>query len=270
MDTLLRSRELIERLAPERRAVTEHALYGEIRDLAALRTFTRTHVFAVLDFMSLLKRLQRDLTCVELPWCPPADRAAARLVNEIVLGEESDEDGRGAHGSHFELYLAAMGELGAERGPVERLVAQLAQGVELPLALARCGAPPHAARFVTSTWKLARHGTLPEVAAAFALGREDVIPDMFLALVREAERARPAGFASLRYYLERHIHLDGQEHSPKALALLERLGGDDAARWRAMEAAARAALVERRILWDGVLAELRAAPERATALASAR
>lgn len=257
-----RARALIERLAPERRAVTEHPLYASIRSLDDLRIFARAHVFAVFDFMSLLKRLQRELTCVELPWRPPTDRAAARLVNEIVLGEETDEDGRGGHGSHFELYLAAMGELGAERGPIERLVQELGQGVELPHALARCGAPAHAARFVSSTWTVARHGALHEVAAAFALGREDVIPEMFLALVHEAERARPQGFAALRYYLERHIHLDGEEHSPKALALLERLGGDDPQRWREMELAARAALVERRLLWDGVQAEL-AAPAQA-------
>jgi len=253
-----RARALIERLSPGRLAVTQHTLYASIRTLEDLRVFARSHVFAVFDFMSLLKRLQRELTCVELPWRPPADRAAARLVNEIVLGEESDEDGRGGHGSHFELYLAAMGELGAERGPIERLVGDLGQGVELPHALARCGASPHAARFVTSTWRVARHGSLHEVASAFALGREDVIPEMFLALVREAEHARPAGFAALRYYLERHIHLDGEEHSPKALALLERLGGDDEQRWREMEVAARMALSERRALWDGVQAELAA------------
>lgn len=263
-----RARALIERLAPERRAVTQHPLYASIRSLDDLRIFARAHVFAVFDFMSLLKRLQRELTCVELPWRPPADRAAARLVNEIVLGEETDEDGQGGHGSHFELYLAAMGELGAERGPIERLVQELRQGVELPHALARCGAPPHAARFVSSTWAVARHGALHEVAAAFALGREDVIPEMFLALVHEAERARPQGFAALRYYLERHIHLDGEEHSPKALALLERLGGDDPQRWREMELAARAALVERRLLWDGVRSELD--PSALPTVASAR
>jgi len=260
--TSSRLQTLVERLAPERRAVTAHALYGEIRALEDLRLFTRTHVFAVFDFMSLLKRLQRELSCVELPWRPPADRAAARLVNEIVLGEESDVDPRGGHASHFELYLEAMRELGAERAPIESLLAALARGSELPAALADAGAPPHAVRFTTRTWTLARDGALHEVAAAFALGREDVIPEMFLAIVREAERARPGGHALLRHYLERHVQLDGEEHSPKALALLERLGQDDPRRYAEMERAARDALVERRLLWDGVLAELRARGRR--------
>ena len=249
--------DLVARLAPERQAVVRHPLYAAIRDLDDLRVFTRTHAFAVFDFMSLLKRLQRELTCVELPWRPRADRAAARLVNAIVLGEESDEDGRGGHGSHLELYLRAMAELGADRGPIERTLAALQAGAGLPGALAQATAPAHAHRFVLATWAVAERGALHEVAAAFALGREEVIPDMFLALVHEAERGTPGTLGSLRFYLERHIHIDGTEHTPLAFALLARLAGDDEQKWQEMESAARLALEERTLLWDGVLAELR-------------
>lgn len=251
-----RIRALSERLAPERAAVVAHPLYASIRDLEDLRVFARTHVFAVLDFMSLLKRLQRELTCVALPWHPRADREAARLINEIVLAEESDEDGRGGHASHFELYLEAMAELGADRGPIERTLAALAHGHALPAALAAAGVPAHAQRFVRATWELCERGTCAEVAAAFALGREEIIPDMFLALVHEAELRLPGALSSLRHYLERHIHLDGDQHAPHALHLLARLAGDDEPTWEAMENAARRALEERKLLWDGVCAEL--------------
>jgi hypothetical protein len=247
---------LAETLAPVRARVTQHPLYASLRDLDALRHYTSRHVFAVWDFMSLLKRLQRELTCVELPWQPPVDRAAARLVNEIVLAEESDADGRGAHGSHYELYRRGMDELGADTRPIDDFQRELRECGDVDAALSRSAAPPECARFVRATWNMASRGALHEVAAAFALGREDVIPDMFVTLVREAEHCAPGRFATLRHYLERHIHLDGELHTPLALALLARLAGRDERKWGEIERAARAALVERIALWDGVQAGL--------------
>ncbi len=91
-----------------------HPLYGRIRDEEMLRRFLESHVYCVWDFQSLLKALQRGLTCVEVPWLPSADPEARRLVNEIVLDEESDEVPGGRHLSHFELYLEAMDAAGAD------------------------------------------------------------------------------------------------------------------------------------------------------------
>ncbi|TAJ21185.1 MAG: DUF3050 domain-containing protein [Planctomycetota bacterium] len=266
MDDLARRRlaTLAAALAPARARVTRHPLFVALADLDDLRLYASRHVFAVWDFMSLLKRLQRDLTCVGLPWQAPADGAAARLVNEIVLAEESDDDGAGGHCSHYELYRRGMRELGADERPIERFQLALRELGDVERALDASEAPPACARFVRATWSVASRGALHEVAAVFALGREDIIPEMFRALLAEAERCAGGRFATLRHYLERHVHLDGDVHTPHALALLVRLGGDDARRWGEMRAAAERALDERAALWDGVLAELvdRRAPVR--------
>lgn len=95
MNSVSRYQQIQASLEPLRRKLLEHPVYGQIQSLDALQLFMQHHVFAVWDFMSLLKSLQRTLCCVDVPWLPPTDRVSARLINEIVLGEESDEDGCG-------------------------------------------------------------------------------------------------------------------------------------------------------------------------------
>ena len=72
--------ETIElRLAPLRRQVAGHPLYARVRTIEDVRIFMQSHVFAVWDFMSLLKALQRTLTCVDVPWTPTRFPGAAAL-----------------------------------------------------------------------------------------------------------------------------------------------------------------------------------------------
>ena len=77
------------------------------------------HVYAVWDFMSLLKALQIELTCTTLPWKPVGDTKIRRLINSIVLEEESDVDADGNPSSHYEMYLDAMIECGADTKKIE-------------------------------------------------------------------------------------------------------------------------------------------------------
>jgi hypothetical protein len=100
--------ELKSALAADRAALVEHSLYARLTGLRDVRVFMEHHVFAVWDFMSLLKSLQREVTCVGVPWVPRGDPTVRRLVNEIVLAEESDDGVRETYTSHFELYRAAM------------------------------------------------------------------------------------------------------------------------------------------------------------------
>lgn len=248
---------LEQKLHPLRQELVTHPVYAMVVDQASLRVFMASHVFAVWDFMCLLKTLQRRLTCVEVPWLPPADPLAARLINEIVLGEETDEIAPHRYTSHFDLYLAAMEEVGADVGPVRRFLAALREGTTPEKALAALPIPESTRRFVLDT--LSTCGTpTPEVAASFLLGREDLVPAMFRSLIAELERHRTC-CDSLRLYLDRHVQLDEETHAPLARKLLANLCGEDPASWDRVTAAARTALSARRVLWDGVVAALRAA-----------
>ena len=254
---------LNSQVAGERAALLAHPVYSAVSSLPRLRFFMETHVFAVWDFMSLLKTLQRRLTSIAIPWTPPRSRVAARLVNSLVLAEESDEvelwhgSSERAPISHFELYVRAMGEVGADTGPIHRHLAALEAGASVNAALEAAAAPVHAAAFVRTTFALLEDPHDEAVAAAFLVGREDLVPEMFRRLLPEVARVRPEPAArSLPLYLARHIDLDEEEHGPLARRLLAELCHDDATAWSRAADAGRRALGARRALWDGVVSSL--------------
>jgi hypothetical protein len=102
-----------DHLATLRAKLLDHPIYGEVGSVADLRLFMEDHVFAVWDFMSLLKRLQQDITCTRVPWFPADSARAARLINDIVIGEETDVGPDGSYVSHLDLYLRAMADVGS-------------------------------------------------------------------------------------------------------------------------------------------------------------
>ncbi len=238
---------LVERytaLAEFKRKLLAHPIYAQVNSLPRLRIFMASHVFAVWDFMSLLKRLQRDLTCTDLPWLPVTDAVSARLINEIVLAEESDVGLDGTPISHLGLYLAAMGEVGADTRQFRGFARLLHEGATVEQALNEADVPPHVEAFVTTTIEIARHARLDEVLAVFLHGREDIIPAMFERLLHGLDgRLAAPRFA---FYLHRHIDLDAVAHGPAATEILDRrLAADPAAGMRAIDAAIAA--VEARI-----------------------
>lgn len=243
-------------LLPTRQRLLAHGLYHQIQSLDDLRLFMSHHVFAVWDFMSLLKALQRDLTCVTLPWVPTANPATRRLINEIVLEEESDVDPQGRPTSHFELYLQAMRACGADTAPAERLLAALATGQSVAAALEAAGAPASVQQFVNTTFDIIGAGQPHAVAAAFTYGREDLIPDMFRQLVGRLQAQFPGQLDTFIYYLDRHIQLDEEVHTPLAQQMVRELCADDSLRWQAAQNVAQRSLEARLALWDGVLGAL--------------
>lgn len=252
-----------------RASLLSHPIYDRIDDVGALRVFMESHVFAVWDFMSLLKSLQRAVTCTTVPWVPPPDRICARLINEIVLEEESDEPEKGRFTSHFELYIDAMREVGADPSAVLAVVESVRRGEDPRPAMQ--GVPIATREFTLTTLRLAG-GPPHAVAAAFLLGRESIIPGMFRRILGEVNArgdrwSRVTGvvrrkfrtvdrYANLRLYLDRHIDLDGGDHTPMGERLLMVLCGTDKRRWEEAGEAARTALRARIEMWSGLCERL--------------
>jgi Protein of unknown function (DUF3050) len=238
-------------LADLRTQLELHPVFEALTDINHLRQFMRAHVFAVWDFMSLLKRLQRDLTCTEVPWLPPRDRIAAHLINEIVLGEESDLRPDGEPASHLDIYIDAMREVGADTAQFERFLDLVEGGMEPLDAMHTVGAPEHVRTFVAHTLRVAREDTTLAVMTNFFHGRENVIPQMFNALLTRwhiDENEAPM----FVFYLKRHIEVDGESHGPMAQQIINRAVGNDPRRKEQVLQAAVESVSARIALWDGV------------------
>jgi Protein of unknown function (DUF3050) len=248
--------ELQTRLRPLRSALLDHALYRHIDSLDALRLFLAHHVFAVWDFMSLLKALQRHLCCVTVPWRPSAHPLACRIINEVVLSEESDVDGKGGYASHFALYHRAMSRCGADTSGIDRFLTVLQERMPVRDAITRSEVPVASRRFVLRTFTLLEADNPCAIAAAFALGREDLLPDLFRQVVDALNVEIRGNLDDFRYYLDRHIGLDGDEHGPMALKLVELLCGNDERHWQLASEAAEESMKARLELWDGILAAI--------------
>jgi hypothetical protein len=234
-----------------------HTVYEKIETLADLRLFMEHHVYCVWDFMSLLKFLQSELTPVSIPWMPSEDSEVQRLINEIVVEEETDELPNGTFTSHFNMYLEAMKEVGADILKVKTFLNNIkTQG----LAESLISLPGPSKEFTFKTFSFIKSGNPHIAAVAFCIGRESIIPVMFSRLIEKCGIA-PAEAPMFHYYLQRHIEIDGEKHGPMALNLLNKLCGDDPDKIVEARQTAEEAVAARVKFMDDLQKELEAQPQ---------
>ena len=245
--------EINKRIETQRNILLTHSAYTNIRSVEDLCVFTEFHVYAVWDFMSLLKALQYELTCVRTPWIPSYSSEIRHLINEIVLAEESDEFIDGRRLSHFEMYLEAMEEMEAGVYPISNLVNRLKNGDSLHEVLDTIHVDERVRQFLKFTFDIIEEGQPHKIAAAFTFGRENLIPDMFSSILIELKDKLPQGkLSKFIYYFQRHIELDGDEHGPLAMKMILELVGDDENKWNEVGEVASRALEVRIGLWNAI------------------
>lgn len=245
-----------DQLAPLLSAIVNHPVYAEIQTLDDLRIFMEHHIYAVWDFMSLLKSLQNGLTCTRVPWFPVGNADTRYLINEIVAGEESDVDANGLRKSHFELYLEAMSQSGADVAPINAFLMALQKGETMASAYTMAHVPKDCQAFMDFTFGTIDSGKLHVQAAVFTFGREDLIPGMFVSLVQDLNQRFPDSLSTFKYYLDRHIEVDGDHHSHLALEMTAALCSEDPTAWDEALTASVEALERRKALWDGAHAQI--------------
>ena len=245
-------------IEPHSKKLLEHPLYEQIKTPEHLRLFMEHHIFAVWDFMSLLKSLQHKFTRTRSPWFPVGNPEVRYLINEIVLAEETDHNIYGKRQSHYEMYLEAMAKSGANRKKIEDFVQKVTNGTDIFLIISTSDLPISIKQFLRLTFEIIDEGKPHKIAAAFTFGREGLIPEMFNSIITRVQENFPEEDLELfKYYFDRHIQLDADEHGPMAYKMVEELCENDATKWQEAEQTALSCLESRIGLWDGIHEELK-------------
>jgi hypothetical protein len=243
-------------LKETRSKLISHPLYQALDSKEKLVLFMENHVFAVWDFMSLIKALQRNLTCIDVPWTPNSNNFSGKLVNEIVLAEESDVDLNDNPKSHFELYLESMELIGANTSLINKFINEVKISKSYYKSIDKIKIDKTVKEFMNFTFDIIKTNKNHVIASVFTFGREDLIPDMFIEIVKKLSSEKEIEAELLIYYLERHIELDADDHGPMALKMIQDLCENDPVKWEEATIASEKALKMRIKLWDSILEKI--------------
>lgn len=242
-----------QEIQTERNILLNHSLYKKINTISDLNIFLQGHVYAVWDFMSLLKALQQKLTCTTTPWFASENPETRYLINEIVLAEESDLTLDGKRSSHFEMYVDAMKSSDANISFLENFINEVKKESSIFKAIESSNLHANIKTFLNFTFKVIENGKTHEIAAAFTFGREDLIPEMFTEILKNFQINFPeTDLSKLVYYFERHIELDADEHGPMAFKMIDSLCGSDEQKWQEVLKISQEALQMRILLWNAI------------------
>ena len=240
-------------IEPQKNILLQHPLYQQIQNINDLHCFLETHIYAVWDFMSLLKALQSKLTCTTTPWFATKNPEIRYLINEIVLAEETDISLDGKRQSHFEMYIEAMNSCGANTSEIESFLENITVTNDIFTSIKTSNLHTNIKSFLDFTFRIIEEGKPHKIAAAFTFGREDLIPSMFTEILKNFKINFPeTDLSKLIYYFERHIELDADEHGPMAMQMITELCENDDQKWKEVEEVSVLALKKRIGLWDAI------------------
>ncbi len=245
-------------ISPVVEKIENHELFKLIISERKLAVFAESHVYAVWDFMCLMKALQRKLSCMETCWYPPVDSLGCHLVNQIISEEESDRTADGRYLSHFEMYLEGMEQCGADINGVSSFINDIRSNLQLKEALIKNSVPNSAKKFVLETFEIFDMKA-HEIAASFCFARENLTQRMFMPILESlAQNKNTKSIEKFLFYFRRHIELDGEEHGENAKNLLLNLCMSDDEKWEECQKSTLFSLQSRLKFLNGIQKNIQA------------
>jgi hypothetical protein len=240
-------------IQPQKELLLHHPIYGKIKTIDDLKHFLEGHVYAVWDFMSLLKALQNKLTCTTTPWLPVGNPEIRYLINEIVLAGETDVNAEGKRQSLFEMYLEAMKDCGANATDIEAFLSDVETTQNIFVTIKKSPLHENIKGFIDFTFRVIEQGKPHEIAATLTFGRENLIPSMFTQILKNLQVNFPdSNLDKLIYYFEKHIKLYVDKNDPMAMQMITELCGTDTQKWKEVEDISILALEKRIALWNAL------------------
>lgn len=219
-------------LQPLRDQLYAHPVYLSVTDKKDFRAFMESHVFAVLDFMFLATRFKEHLL---------------KLNPEMLQGENEV-----FFTNRFTEYKRAMADAGARLGGIEHLGKLITSGMPMERAMLECRLPSHITQFLSHTCSVLREDDPVILAATFAFGREDLLPNL---LERMAGKILVSGDDSMKSFAQ-FVGLYGEEggrpRTTFAKKVLAEWCGSNLHAWSKSLCAADDALRARIALWNGI------------------
>ena len=246
--------EILKKVRADYSSLNNHPLYSSLNNLPRLKFFMERHIYAVLDFMTLVKNLQKKISPMGTLWSPPENPTLCRFIGEIILEEETDQLPTGEYLSHFQIYCRALKEIqGNPQMAIEFSQSPLAPSNKLNFESFLL--PKSVRNFLAFNQELIRESKAHTLAASFYFGREKAIPIIFKSILKETlvtEKEAPM----FHFYLGRHIELDSNEHGPKAKEMIKYFCQDKKTLCHEVLLTAKKVIEQRVKFWDEILEEM--------------
>jgi hypothetical protein len=243
---------ILQKVLPAQDKILNHQVYKEIENLDDLNLFLEYHVFFVWDQMSSLKAMQKDLTCMNVPWVPKRSPQTRKYINELVLNAEGNDLISETVLSEYESYLELMRESDADSSSIERLEKSINRGENFKDLLDHLDMPKVVKSYLDFTYKTIESKDAHKIAANFVFGKQSLIPHRLVKLLNELNKKFPVDLSLQIKYFESKVMKETGKIEDVAKKIFEELCGHDEEKWDDVAEVAERTLERRLQLWDDI------------------